>query len=463
MSQNRETRRFEIDKPVLRDGKGSLDRYYGQHWVYPIRTTMTASGAEFVVIRRFSDFEKLIELLSKQFPHCILPPIPAKEGAVSNIVTRTTDTGAVVPESRRTAFAMFLKRISFHEVVGPSRILQTFLECDEGSGSTGWNSQAKEGTVRGDSSSSVSWWSYLSSTLAAETVPSEKDAASGFQQAAGEPRVRLTAFQWLCTKIFLRRFSNHVGKVRDALALINENRNEYSRRLGLFSDCLSNALVTGTASEEPFGVRAAMNTIVHSQREVAASVDNHYHASRQVKDVMEYIQLYVESAARTAQYAQHVITTHEEQANVIATLRANHRSCQEANDPSDRIHVLANEIADASEKQRLNEVNAATLDAEVRKELRRFISDLHYDMVGVGSMWRAAQLDECEALKGCWTDLSMKIKGLAPSETERLTDYVSEQAASSAAAAAAPQRKGPSPISRDKTSAPLPPQSPDMM
>eukprot|EP00658_Telonema_sp_P-2_P050058 TRINITY_DN38119_c0_g1_i1.p1 TRINITY_DN38119_c0_g1~~TRINITY_DN38119_c0_g1_i1.p1 ORF type:complete len:210 (-),score=46.43 TRINITY_DN38119_c0_g1_i1:273-902(-) len=209
-----------------------------------------------------------------------------------------------------------------------------------------------------------------------------------------------------------------------------------------------------------------MNTIVHSQREVAATVDNHYNSSRQVKDVMEYIQLYVDSAARTVQYAQHVITTHEEQANVIATLRANHRTCQESNDHSDRLSVLANEIADANEKQRQNEVNAATLDAEVRKELRRFISDLHYDMVGVGTMWRSAQIDECDALKGCWTDLSMKIKGLAPSETERLTDYVPEEAASSssaAAATAAPQRKGPSPASRDKTSAPLPPQSPNML
>ena len=460
---------FEIDKPVQQGGRGGLDRYYGQYWTYPIHTTFVDSGNVHIVSRRYSDFEKLVEMLTKQFPWCIMPPIPAKEGAVENIVSRASDAISTVHEARRSAFSMFLTRLSYHDKLGTSTIFRVFLQCE----SVGWDKEAQiteGGGSRQKEEAPSTWWNYLTSTLQAEHVPSDKAAAIGFNTAKSDATGSLTANHYLCAKTFLRRFGVHVGKIRDAIIETNKHENEYSTHLRRFSEALGKTMVEGQGYEESASVLKIIHTVESTQLEVCATMDNHLRAGGQIRDALDYICRSLEFACRTLQNAQQCLNSHEELLTVIGTLETNHDVLQQSGGSHEQLSKVKNDIADARERSRMSSENATRVDRDTREELRRFVSDLHYDFENVFKLWQKTHHEEMMGLNDCWQDLAEKVRGLGPT-TEPLPDYLRSGAYPSPAAAASssatheqrPPSDVTSPVARTKSSAPLPPQPPNMM
>jgi len=89
------------------------------------------------VRRRYSDFDSFHELLRKQNPFCIIPPIPEKH-------TIKTVENLELLEKRRAKLENFLNRVARHPILSASRLFHQFLEVEN------WASViAQEGEVKG--------------------------------------------------------------------------------------------------------------------------------------------------------------------------------------------------------------------------------------------------------------------------------------------------------------------------
>ena len=81
------------------------------------------SYGQFSVLRRYSDFEWLLEQLGTAFPGVILPAIPEKQAV-----------GRFSPdfvEQRRRGLERFLNKISLHPTLVESQYLISFLTADD--------------------------------------------------------------------------------------------------------------------------------------------------------------------------------------------------------------------------------------------------------------------------------------------------------------------------------------------
>ena len=101
-------------------------------------------------MRRYSDFAWLNGELAKEYPGCIVPPIPDKL-AVGRF-------GDEFIESRRRALEKFLQRVAVHPELGNSPSFVVFLQAGEAGLNEAKNESknAKAGT-KSAVSSSMSW------------------------------------------------------------------------------------------------------------------------------------------------------------------------------------------------------------------------------------------------------------------------------------------------------------------
>ena len=104
----------KISVEILPEKKGYIKR----HVEYDVHSTRFKSQ----VVRRYSDFHALYEVLSWRFPNRILPPLPPQK--LSAFVKGTDSNFA---ESRRKGLLRWLVTISAHPVMSPDPALDFFL------------------------------------------------------------------------------------------------------------------------------------------------------------------------------------------------------------------------------------------------------------------------------------------------------------------------------------------------
>ena len=96
------------------------------HVVYTVNTTTTHpsySYSQCTVIRRYSDFLWLHDILSEDYPYAIIPPMPEK-----NTMNRFE---IEFVESRRDSLQSFLREVSVHPTLKDSKRLRSFLNADD--------------------------------------------------------------------------------------------------------------------------------------------------------------------------------------------------------------------------------------------------------------------------------------------------------------------------------------------
>ncbi|WBW74941.1 retromer complex subunit Vps5 [Schizosaccharomyces osmophilus] len=95
------------------------------HTVYMVSSQMdsgSAQATEITVQRRYRDFDCLYQLLSNNYPGCIIPPPPEKQ-----VVGRLDDD---VVEHRRAALEVMLRKISSHPLLRNDSFFESFLQVD---------------------------------------------------------------------------------------------------------------------------------------------------------------------------------------------------------------------------------------------------------------------------------------------------------------------------------------------
>ena len=98
----------------------------GSYVTYTVNTSTTNekySYSQCVVIRRYSDFLWLHDVLASDYPYCIIPPMPEKS------VVNNFDIDFV--EIRRAALQSFIREVSQDPVLKESKHLRTFLTADD--------------------------------------------------------------------------------------------------------------------------------------------------------------------------------------------------------------------------------------------------------------------------------------------------------------------------------------------
>lgn len=83
---------------------------------------------QFSTRRRFHDFVFLHDHLGKDFPACVIPPLPGKH----RLEYITGDRFSLeFVEKRRADLNRFLQRMARHPVLARAKLLQAFLESTE--------------------------------------------------------------------------------------------------------------------------------------------------------------------------------------------------------------------------------------------------------------------------------------------------------------------------------------------
>ena len=115
------------------------------------------SYGQFSVLRRYSDFEWLLEQLGSAFPGIILPPIPEKQAV-----------GRFSPdfvEQRRRGLERFLSKISQHPLLVESQYFINFLTADDVAFNIA-KSTVRQEHDENSNSSMVSWFNKAATTVA---------------------------------------------------------------------------------------------------------------------------------------------------------------------------------------------------------------------------------------------------------------------------------------------------------
>jgi hypothetical protein len=110
-----------ISDPIKND-QGMVNSYIS----YKVNTETTMEGFEcrqFSVIRRYSDFAWLRQVLSGELPAVIVPPLPEK--AVMNRFSPE------FVEGRRRALERFVSRCAEHPFIREAEIFKTFISGDD--------------------------------------------------------------------------------------------------------------------------------------------------------------------------------------------------------------------------------------------------------------------------------------------------------------------------------------------
>lgn len=84
------------------------------------------------VRRRYSDFDHFREVLMKQNPTCIVPPLPEKQPvSMANMASgnRVAESSEFI-EKRRKRLEAFLNRLAQHSILGASPLFHKFLETE---------------------------------------------------------------------------------------------------------------------------------------------------------------------------------------------------------------------------------------------------------------------------------------------------------------------------------------------
>lgn len=112
-------------------GGGGTPRRAGTFISYGIRTETNLphfSRSQMSTRKRFQDFAFLRETLARDFPACIVPPLPDKHRLEYLTGDRFGDTFV---QRRCAELQLFLERVCRHPVLQRAKLLQVFLESDE--------------------------------------------------------------------------------------------------------------------------------------------------------------------------------------------------------------------------------------------------------------------------------------------------------------------------------------------
>eukprot|EP00760_Papus_ankaliazontas_P032445 PhM_4_TR5809/c0_g1_i1/m.30660/K17917/SNX1_2; sorting nexin-1/2 len=143
---------FDVSEPQKKETNKTLDVGY---WTYKVTARTNLSqyrNMALVTMRRYSDFDWLRQQLVLTYPGIIVPPIPEKElsGTLQKI-TSTSDSASPLLQYRQRNLRRFLMRVGAHSVLGPSRLLQEFLEMNDAD----WAERMKNGKKKESGSSAM--------------------------------------------------------------------------------------------------------------------------------------------------------------------------------------------------------------------------------------------------------------------------------------------------------------------
>lgn len=125
------TLRVGIVEPRRENGSDGIDGRSRTFVSYGVvaETTLPHFARSYMATRkRFRDFEFLHDTLARDFPACVIPPLPDKHNIESFAGDRFSDEFV---QRRCAELRLFMERICRHPTLQRARILQLFLESSE--------------------------------------------------------------------------------------------------------------------------------------------------------------------------------------------------------------------------------------------------------------------------------------------------------------------------------------------
>lgn len=143
---------------------------FGNYISYKVTSQIIRNGIlspSVTVDRRYSDFSWFGDEITREFPGCIIPPLPEKQ-----TVGRFSSEFV---ESRRRSLERFLRRVAAHPELGSAETLATFLQSDDSSfQKIKEQSSTKKPKL---TSSAMAWFEGTVNSLATGKPDVEKSAA----------------------------------------------------------------------------------------------------------------------------------------------------------------------------------------------------------------------------------------------------------------------------------------------
>ena len=177
------------------------------------------SYGQFSVLRRYSDFEWLLDQLGTAFPGTILPPIPEKQAV-----------GRFSPdfvEQRRRGLERFLIKISQHPTLVDSQYLISFLTADDVAFNIAKSTVRQENDDKSNGSM-VSWFNKAATTMA--NVATNKTV--NIEKTASDLKIEEILE-------YLNQLENHMSSVSKGTSLVVKRNRDMANALFEFGQAFT--------------------------------------------------------------------------------------------------------------------------------------------------------------------------------------------------------------------------------
>ena len=207
-----------VDPRKIESGTFGLGSYVG----YTVHTR-SSKGKEVEVLRRYSDFEWLREMLVAEFPNIILAPMPPKHAVSEGKYDR------IFLERRRIELEHFIRRVAVHPACVNSKALRTFLVL---------KAHEFQGVKKSSEKGVLDRMSESMSVMSAKLlIKAEDPKFTAVQQQVGEVGEMMSALHGTCEQAAKVEGSISVGfdKMSQAVDTLSESETELGPLLKLLA------------------------------------------------------------------------------------------------------------------------------------------------------------------------------------------------------------------------------------
>ncbi|WWC88545.1 uncharacterized protein L201_003456 [Kwoniella dendrophila CBS 6074] len=313
--------------------------------VYTVKTTTTSPHyrkGNFSVLRRFSDFLWLLDLLNFNNPGIIIPPMPGK-----HIIGRFQDQFI---ETRRMALQNFLTKITNHPILQLDQDLKLFLESD----SFAYDSKIRKQEI-----------------IAIEKSQQPTNSSGLFSNGIGVGSNKFIEFDdWFESRNnFLNSLENQLKNLSKSIDLTSKSKLELSQTILIFSESLL------ILSESDLGLN-----LTKSLKELnnITQKENELYENQAKSDVINLLNLtdeyirFIQSVKFTFSSrikSHHQLKSAENHLNRLISQREKLRSTGQINE---KVNQILAEINEAEKQVRESKLNFENITKLIKSEFIRF-------------------------------------------------------------------------------------------
>jgi len=356
---------------------------------------------QFVVTRRFRDFDWLHNQLVSKYPGAIVPPLPEKHAAqVSTMkVTGVTQSAAWL-EERRSQLQHFLHKLVAHPMLHAAPDLQAFLE-KEGDALEAWKELSK--APKGGASYSLSDVKngLLSSYSKSMSLFGGEGVSAAFTPVEDVP---------------CQQMANYAAAVQGQVTAVHKHSKSYidrHRALGQsmtgFGLALTQLANCETAINESLAKGISSMGLCVGRLSATYSELAEREADAFEEPMKEYIRLL--TAVKTAIAARDAaLRSYNASSSSLLAKKERLDKLRASGGKEDKISALSREMTEAEEAENLAKSHYETVSARVDGEMARFQSEKLTDLKRCVTTFLRLQIEYSERIQAAWRDLLPRLE-----------------------------------------------------